>query len=156
MLFWKEHLKNKTKLLKIEKRYPNGQGFAGRRRFGVPKLEKKRGLYSRVSLICRSKRTNEKQAGKRLICFLRGSQFVFLYGKEKPLPSTSFPNQDFSPQYIILNVVNKYLMEDFQMTTKVWHKSTKMIIKAPFINQSINRQERTNRVLLALWRKYLW
>ena len=87
---------------------------------------------------------------KRLICFLGGSQFVFLYGKEKPLPSTSFPNQDFSPQYIILNVVNKYLMEDFQMTTKVWHKSTKMIIKAPFINQSINRQEGTNRVLLAL------
>ena len=30
-------------------------------------------------------------------------------------------------------------MDEFQMTTKVWHKSTKMIIKALFINQSINQ-----------------
>ena len=41
-------------------------------------------------------------------------------------------------------------MDEFQMTTKVWHKSTKMIIKALFINQSINQQERTNRIVLAL------
>ena len=34
------------------------------------------------------------------------------------------------------------------MTTKVWHKSTKMIIKALFINQSINQsinQQKRNK-----------
>ena len=36
-------------------------------------------------------------------------------------------------------------MEEFQMTTKVWHKSTKMIIKALFINQSINQSTVKNQ-----------
>ena len=31
------------------------------------------------------------------------------------------------------------------MTTKVWHKSTKMIIKALFINQSINQSTGKNQ-----------
>ena len=45
------------------------------------------GFYRRSSLICGSKRTNQKQAGKGLLLILR-CQFVFLSAKQQGVAST--------------------------------------------------------------------